>query len=155
MLVDFQDDETLLGADDVGHISGIHGEGLVLELRRQHAALEVAQVAALGGGGAIGRTLGHLIKLCSTLDVGQQIVGFLLGSGQLVGGRRNFLLLLGIVGAHMGCGGNQDLAQADLLGLINQVGQHVFLLGGKHLLGLRLILVFEFILELGMAALEF
>ncbi len=40
-------------------------------------------------------------------------------------------------------------------GLINQVAQHVFLLGGKHLLGLRPILVFEFILDLGMAALEF
>ena len=79
VLGDLQDDKALLGADDVGNVARLHGESLVFEFLGQGAALEVAEVATLSGGGAVGVLLGEVFEAAALANLGQQIVRFGLG----------------------------------------------------------------------------
>ncbi len=86
MFGDLEDDKTLLGADDVGNVARLHGERLVLKFLGQRGALEVAEIAALGGGGSVGILFGDVVEGSSLANLGQQVVRLGLR-------RREFLLL--------------------------------------------------------------
>ena len=101
---DFQNHETLLGADDVGHLVLLHPKRQVFELFGQLSAFEsLAKVAALRGRSTIGILLGDFFKTCSSTNLLQQVFGFRLGGV-------NFLLIVpGLFG------GNQNFAELYLL----------------------------------------
>src|SRR5512135_788135 len=115
VLADLENHKALLGADGLGDIAGLHPEGDVFQFLGQGAALEIAQVAALGGGGPVRIVPGNVVEFGALLDLGVHLVGFGLGGGHALrvgnGGRG-----LGILG-RLGLGGNQNFTQPHLLRL--------------------------------------
>ena len=60
---------------------GLQSENLIFQLLRQRSALEVFQVAALGGSRAAGILLGEIVELGAFLQLSVNRVGFRLGLG--------------------------------------------------------------------------
>src|SRR5581483_8159010 len=108
--------KALLGTDDIGYITGFHGESLIFQFFGQRSPLEIAKIATLGRSGPIGILLRDLVKAGALLNQGQQIIGFGLGSreGLRVVGSGSALALL----SARFRGRNQNFAQADLFGLL-------------------------------------
>src|SRR5436305_25151 len=82
----------VIGADDVGNIAGFHGKSLIFKFFGQRAAIEVSEIAALSGAGAVRIFLGNVPKLGAFANLCEQVVGFglrcgnpLLFSGGIVG----------------------------------------------------------------------
>src|SRR5215467_6348618 len=119
MRIDFQDDESLPGANHICVVSRLQAEGLVLKLLGQLAALEVAEESALRRRWTIRALLCHVFELAALLELVEEVVGLLLGLGNL-----GWIFCAGLVGVggivfvlSRGLGrlcSYHDLAQADL-----------------------------------------
>ena len=81
MLGDLENDPTLVGPDGFGELAGFHREHLVFKLLRERPALEVFQVAALGGRGTRGVGFRDFRKFLSALKLRVNRVGFRLSLG--------------------------------------------------------------------------
>ena len=85
MLEDLQDQKTLLGVHDVGNVVLVHLEDSVFEFLGEFAALVDAEEAALLGGAAVGKALGHFAEVFAVFNALKSGVGFFLEVGDLFG----------------------------------------------------------------------
>ncbi len=118
MVGDAQDDKALAGADRLSEFAGFEREGFVFQFLGEIVAFEVAEIATLFRGRAVGFLAGELVELGPGLELLIDIVGFGIGGGHLLGGRlrqRAWTAWLRL--GRVGIGGDQDFTEADALGL--------------------------------------
>ena len=94
-----EDDEALPGANRLGKLPCLEAEGLVFQHLGQCAALELAQIAALSGCGAVAEAARQLAEVAAGVEFGLDVVGLGLGRGQL---RR----VIGLRGTRRRCRGS-------------------------------------------------
>ncbi len=98
----------------------LRAKDLVFQFLGEIVALEVAEVATLLGGGAVGLLAGEFVELGAALELLINVVGLGFGGGHLLGSR--LLQVARLAGLRLGSAGivgNQNFAEADALGLGN------------------------------------
>ena len=66
--------EALLGVNHVRHVIRFHGEGFFFDFFGQRTAFEVAEIAALCGGGPVRTFLGHIFEFGAFTNLGKQVI---------------------------------------------------------------------------------
>ena len=118
MVADLEDDKSLAGADGPGVLARLERKAFVFQLPCQVLALEVAEVSALLGRGAVGFLACNLVELGAFLQALVNLINF--GPGGLDLTRRRLLelaLLARLRRGSVGIAGDQNLAQTHALRL--------------------------------------